>query len=48
MSSTPDVYRHRCFDRPIQAAPVSFAVILKGALQVPPMETIDIRTGNLT
>jgi hypothetical protein len=33
---------------PSQAAPVSFAVILKGALQVPPMETIDIRTGNLT
>ena len=33
---------------PSQAAPVSFTVILKGAQQVRPMETIGIRTGNLT
>ena len=30
---------------PSQAAPVSFTVILKGAQQVRPMETIGIRTG---
>jgi CHRD domain len=40
--------RHRCFDRVIAAAPVSFAVTLEGAQQVPPVETAGIGTANLT